>query len=146
MKCARDSDVDQMKRENRKLAEAIMRQDANRISSILSLLAASRNLERIADHATNIAEDVIYMVQGRIIRHGTGIDESCMPGETSSVARRTEDCPSRVCMAKRSVLVVEDEEDIRELVSYTLLKEGYQVASVASGEEALAWPSRNRPT
>jgi len=38
----------------------------------------------------------------------------------------------------RSVLVVEDEEDIRELVSYTLLKEGYQVAGVASGEEALA--------
>jgi len=41
-------------------------------------------------------------------------------------------------MVKRSVLVVEDEEDIRELVSYTLLKEGYQVASVASGEEALS--------
>ena len=41
-------------------------------------------------------------------------------------------------MVKRSILVVEDEEDIRELVSYTLLKEGYQVASVASGEEALS--------
>ena len=39
---------------------------------------------------------------------------------------------------KKSVLVVEDDEDIRELVSYHLLKEGYQVASVASGEEALA--------
>jgi two-component system alkaline phosphatase synthesis response regulator PhoP len=41
-------------------------------------------------------------------------------------------------MVKHSVLVVEDEEDIRELVSYNLLKEGYQVAGVASGEEALA--------
>jgi two-component system, OmpR family, alkaline phosphatase synthesis response regulator PhoP len=40
-------------------------------------------------------------------------------------------------MIKQSVLVVEDEEDIRELVSYHLLKEGYKVASVASGEEAL---------
>ncbi|NLF68905.1 MAG: response regulator transcription factor [Candidatus Anammoximicrobium sp.] len=39
---------------------------------------------------------------------------------------------------KRSVLIVEDEEDIRELLSYTLLREGYQVAAVASGEEALA--------
>jgi two-component system, OmpR family, alkaline phosphatase synthesis response regulator PhoP len=38
---------------------------------------------------------------------------------------------------KKSVLVVEDDEDIRELVSYHLLKEGYQVASVASGEDAL---------
>ena len=52
-------------------------------------------------------------------------------------ARREPDSPS-TCMVKRSILVVEDEEDIRELVSYTLLKEGYQVASVASGEEALS--------
>ncbi|MCY2989838.1 MAG: response regulator transcription factor [Planctomycetota bacterium] len=39
---------------------------------------------------------------------------------------------------KRSILIVEDEEDIRELLSYTLIREGYQVATVASGEEALA--------
>ncbi len=44
----------------------------------------------------------------------------------------------KVQLVKRSVLVVEDEDDIRELVSYTLLREGYQVAGVASGEEALA--------
>jgi two-component system phosphate regulon response regulator PhoB len=48
-------------------------------------------------------------------------------------------------MAKRSILVVEDEDDIRELVSYTLLKEGYQVASVASGEEALAVAESQTP-
>jgi two-component system, OmpR family, alkaline phosphatase synthesis response regulator PhoP len=41
-------------------------------------------------------------------------------------------------MVRQAVLVVEDEEDIRELVSYNLLKEGYQVAGVAAGEEALA--------
>lgn len=40
-------------------------------------------------------------------------------------------------LVKPSVLVIEDEEDIRELVSYNLLKDGYQVASVASGEEGL---------
>jgi two-component system alkaline phosphatase synthesis response regulator PhoP len=44
----------------------------------------------------------------------------------------------KVQLVKRSVLVVEDEGDIRELISYTLLKDGYQVASVGSGEEALA--------
>jgi len=52
---------------------------------------------------------------------------------------------SAVRMVKRSVLVVEDEEDIRELVSYTLLKEGYQVSSVASGEEALAIATSHPP-
>ena len=46
---------------------------------------------------------------------------------------------------KRSVLIVEDEEDIRELLSYTLLREGYQVAAVASGEEALAVAEANMP-
>ena len=46
-------------------------------------------------------------------------------------------------MVKESVLVIEDEDDIRELVSYSLLKEGYQVVSVASGEEALQYLQRN---
>jgi two-component system phosphate regulon response regulator PhoB len=46
---------------------------------------------------------------------------------------------------KKFVLIVEDEEDIRELVSYHLLKEGYQVAGVASGEEALAVVEKQLP-
>ncbi len=47
----------------------MMRQEPDRIAVLLTLLAASRNLERVADHATNIAEDVIYMVEGEIVRH-----------------------------------------------------------------------------
>src|SRR5262245_5236862 len=39
------------------------------IQPALDLILVSRNLERIADHATNIAEDVVYMVLGRDIRH-----------------------------------------------------------------------------
>ncbi len=46
---------------------------------------------------------------------------------------------------KKFVLIVEDEDDIRELVSYHLLKEGYQVAGVASGEEALEIAERQVP-
>jgi two-component system, OmpR family, alkaline phosphatase synthesis response regulator PhoP len=46
---------------------------------------------------------------------------------------------------KRSVLIVEDEEDIRELLSYTLIRDGYQVATVSSGEEALAVAEAKTP-
>jgi len=46
---------------------------------------------------------------------------------------------------KKFVLIVEDEEDIRDLVSYHLNKEGFQVAAVASGEEALALLEKHVP-
>ncbi len=67
--CARDDEIDQMKHEMRLQIEETIRQHPDRTQAFLRLLAASRNLERIADCATNIAEDVIYMVEGRIVRH-----------------------------------------------------------------------------
>ncbi|MBK9119291.1 MAG: phosphate signaling complex protein PhoU [Phycisphaerales bacterium] len=42
---------------------------AEEIAAYLDLLSVAKNLERIADHATNIAEDVIFMSTGRIVRH-----------------------------------------------------------------------------
>lgn len=48
-------------------------------------------------------------------------------------------------MAKESILVVEDEDDIRELLRYNLAKEGYQVTGSASGEEALKAVKAARP-
>ena len=52
-------------------------------------------------------------------------------------------------MAKETILVVEDEEDIRELLKYNLEKEGYQVFGAATGEEGLAGrpgpPARSDP-
>ncbi len=48
----------------------IMSRDAGATPRALPLLIISRHLERIADHATNIAEDVVYMAEGTVIKHG----------------------------------------------------------------------------
>lgn len=46
------------------------------ISACLQVILIARNIERIADLATNIGEDVVYMVRGQTIRHGAGLTES----------------------------------------------------------------------
>jgi phosphate transport system protein len=67
--CLRDDEVDKMKHEIRITVEDLIRRQPERTQALLRLLAVSRNLERIADGATNIAEDVIYLSEGEIIRH-----------------------------------------------------------------------------
>jgi len=49
--------------------EVEMSKHPERIRADLQILSASKNVERIADHASNVAEDVVYMVEGTIIRH-----------------------------------------------------------------------------
>jgi phosphate transport system protein len=68
--CCRDDEVDHIKYEIRVGVEEQIRREPEHVRPLMRLLAVSRNLERIADCATNIAEDVIYMSEGRIIRHG----------------------------------------------------------------------------
>ena len=67
--CSLDDNVDE---ENRAMyhnvREAIM-QHPEQIEQLLGCLSVSRYLERIADHTTNIAEDVIYLISGSIVRH-----------------------------------------------------------------------------
>jgi phosphate transport system protein len=48
---------------------AMMQRSPEHVEPGLSLFSAVRHLERIADHATNIAEDVVYLVEGEIVRH-----------------------------------------------------------------------------
>ena len=64
-----DDEIDSAKNTIRGKLEEIQQQDPSQYIYLGILLSISRSLERIADHATNIAEDVIYMLQGRIIRH-----------------------------------------------------------------------------
>jgi phosphate transport system protein len=65
----RDDEVDKMHKHNYTLVKAQIRQHPERIDSLVQHISVSRHLERIGDLATNIAEDVIYMIQGEIVRH-----------------------------------------------------------------------------
>jgi phosphate transport system protein len=69
--CAGDDAVDAMNRQMYLKIQEAIKSNPNHLESLIHLLSVSRHLERIADHATNIAEDVIYMVEGRIARHRT---------------------------------------------------------------------------
>ncbi len=67
--CAADDEVDDMNRQMFQMVQDTIRAHPDWMESLIHLLSASRQLERVADHATNIAEDVIYMIEGRIVRH-----------------------------------------------------------------------------
>ncbi len=67
--CRLDDEVDRYNNEIIKELLATMQGSAAMVEPGLSLFSATRHLERIADHATNIAEDVVYLVEGTIIRH-----------------------------------------------------------------------------
>ena len=64
-----DDQVDALKNQILRELLTYMMADPRAIERGLALILVSRHLERIADHATNIAEDVIYMIQGRDVRH-----------------------------------------------------------------------------
>jgi phosphate transport system protein len=65
-----DDEIDEMNRQMYDSIKMGIRKDPENVDTLIQVLAISRNLERIADHTSNIAEDVIYMVEGDIIRHG----------------------------------------------------------------------------
>ncbi|MFA6170653.1 MAG: phosphate signaling complex protein PhoU [Candidatus Margulisiibacteriota bacterium] len=53
----------------------IMGKDSTAVPRAIPLLLVSRHLERISDHATNIGEDVVYMVEGRVVKHSGRQDD-----------------------------------------------------------------------
>jgi phosphate transport system protein len=80
--CAADREVDEIHREIfQRVKEAVTR-NPQMFEPLLQILHISRFLERIADHATNIAEDLIYLIEGRIVRHTPEVsDKGEKPGE-----------------------------------------------------------------
>jgi len=69
--CAADDEVDALYREMYDKIKTGIKLNPDKLDEFMQVLSISRHLERIADHATNIAEDVIYMIEGDIIRHRT---------------------------------------------------------------------------
>ncbi len=67
--CTRDDMVDQLNSQIFRELLTYMLQDARNINRATGLILVARSLERIADHATNIGEDVFYMIEGKDIRH-----------------------------------------------------------------------------
>jgi phosphate transport system protein len=66
---AQDDSLDAMNREMYDKVQQQILKRPDQIECLIHLLATSRQLERIGDHATNIAEDVMYMINGQIVRH-----------------------------------------------------------------------------
>jgi phosphate transport system protein len=64
-----DDEVDNIKRVAYDKIKAAIRMHPDQVGYLINLLLISRHLERIADHATNIAEEVIYLIDGEIVRH-----------------------------------------------------------------------------
>lgn len=67
--CRRDDEADALHRSMFRLMLTHMMEDPRSISAGIEMVLVSRNLERVADLATNIAEDVVFMVEGKSIKH-----------------------------------------------------------------------------
>jgi len=88
-KVCRDDDlVDSTHREMYMALQERMRENAETVERAVRTLSVSRHLERIADLATNIAEDVVFMVDGEVIRHRTpglsATQHAGLPGRTGA--------------------------------------------------------------
>jgi len=67
--CARDQEVDMLNRSMYELVRDRIHASPEQAERLIHLLSISRYLERMADYATNIAENVVYISEGEIIRH-----------------------------------------------------------------------------
>jgi phosphate transport system protein len=67
--CQQDDEVDALNREMYAVLQDVMKRDPDSVERALHTLSVARHLERIADQATNIAEDIVFMVEGEVIRH-----------------------------------------------------------------------------
>ncbi len=110
-----------------------MMEDPRNITFCIHLMFCAKNIERMGDHATNIAETVHYMVEGRLI------GDERPKGDTTSVLGMLGLAVTLEMIGtdpRARILIVEDEEPLALLLRYNLEAEGYDVETVARGDEA----------
>lgn len=73
---AQDDSVDELNRQMTKEVVALMEQDPKAIRGGLELIRVSRNLERVADLTTNIAEEVIFLARAKVVKHHAGTQQN----------------------------------------------------------------------
>jgi len=74
--CERDDQVDDLLDEVTSSMFGVMRSESNSVEPALNIFSAARHIERLADHVTNIAEDVMFMVEGQIQRHKSDLSDT----------------------------------------------------------------------
>jgi len=77
--CARDDEVDALNRQVFRELVSFMVEDPVTITRAMELILVARNLERVADLATNIAEEVVFIAEARVIKHHA--EDGARPGD-----------------------------------------------------------------
>jgi phosphate transport system protein len=72
--CARDDRVDDMKAAVQKIVSRVMMEEPHSIGAALEYIRVAQQLERIGDLSTNISEEVVFLVEGRSIKHQGGVE------------------------------------------------------------------------
>lgn len=85
--CVRDDKVDTLHRSVFRILLTHMMEDPHMIGAGMELFLVSRNLERVADLATNVAEDVVFLVEGKSIKHHAEDRGETRPDAAAEVAR-----------------------------------------------------------
>jgi phosphate transport system protein len=78
--CAADREIDAINRDIFQKVKKATLQNPALFEPLLQIMHIARHIERIADHATNIAEDLIYLIEGRIVRHTQEVSDKATKG------------------------------------------------------------------